>query len=241
MEYRVEKVYENIEISKDVFKLRINGGFKSKPGQFYMLRAWENEPLLSRPISVNQCDDKGITFIYQNVGKGTEIFSKLKNGDEIKLLGPSGNGFPIGEIKGKVAIVTGGIGIAPMLYVAEKLQNCSVDLYAGFREDVYLVDEFNKYVDNIMISTESGKTGHKGYVTDMLKPKDYDLILCCGPEVMMNKVMDMARENNVKIYVSMEKRMACGVGACLGCTCKTKGGNKRCCSEGPVFSGEELV
>lgn len=241
MEYRLEKVHENIEISKNIYKLVIKGNFEAKPGQFYMVRAWKNEPLLSRPISVHDCDEQGITFLYQKVGKGTEIFSKLKENDEIKLLGPSGNGFDVENIKGKVAVVTGGIGIAPMFYVAKSLKAFKVDLYAGFREDVYIVNKFEEYVDNINISTEKGNMGHKGYVTDMLKPEDYDLILCCGPEIMMNKVLNMAKEKNVKIYVSMEKKMACGVGACLGCTCKTKVGNKRSCKDGPVFSGEELL
>lgn len=241
MEYRIEKVEGNIEIAPKVFRLRINGTFQATPGQFFMLRAWKDEPLLSRPISVNTCDEKGITFLYQNVGKGTDILSRLKSGDEVKLLGPSGNGFPVDKMEGKVAIVTGGVGIAPMLYVAEKLKKCKVDLYAGFKEEVYIVDEFKRYVDNIMISTEKGNVGYKGYVTDMLKLENYDVILCCGPEVMMNKVVSMAKEKNVEIYVSMEKKMACGIGACLGCTCKTKSGNKRCCKDGPVFSGEELI
>ena len=138
-------------------------------------------------------------------------------------------------------MVSGGIGTAPMLEVAKKLKENNnaykLDLYAGFRDEIYLIDEIKNYVDGAYISTNSGKYGHKGFITEILNVEEYDTVLCCGPEIMMKKVIDICKEKNVKIYVSMEKHMACGVGACLVCTCKTKDGNKRTCKDGPVFDG----
>ncbi len=112
------------------------------------------------------------------------------------------------------------------LNIDEKL-----DTYETIRAKV------KQYVNEVHISTNTGKHGHKGFVTDILKPEDYDTVLCCGPEIMMKKVVDMCKEKNVSVYVSMEKHMACGVGACLVCTCKTKEGNKRTCKDGPIFDG----
>lgn len=239
--YSVEKVYSNTKVDDDIYEITIKGDFLGKPGQFYMLRAWDKEPTLSRPISINNIDEAKISFLYRVFGRGTEILSKLKSGDEIKLTGPLGNGFDTQNIKGKVAIVAGGIGIAPMRYLINELTDCSVDLYAGFKNKSKTVDNVEKYVNNLFLSTEAGDVGHKGYVTDLLKPEKYDVVICCGPEIMMTKVIKLCEEKNVKVYVSMENRMACGIGACLVCTCKTKDGRKRSCKEGPVFLGEELI
>ncbi|KAJ51331.1 dihydroorotate dehydrogenase electron transfer subunit [Clostridium tetanomorphum] len=240
MEYRIEYVKDNKKVCQGIYKLSIEGKFEGKPGQFYMLRAWDKEPLLSRPISIHSIEGNTIEFLYAVVGEGTKILSSLKKGDSIKLTGPLGNYFPVNNIKGKVALISGGIGIAPMYEVAKNLKNCQIDFYCGFRDEVYSVNEFEPFVNKINTSTESGAKGYKGYVTDILKPENYDIVLCCGPEVMMKKVINMCKEKNVPSYVSMEKHMACGVGACLVCTCKTKSGNKRTCKDGPVFLGEEL-
>jgi dihydroorotate dehydrogenase electron transfer subunit len=127
-----------------------------------------------------------------------------------------------------------------MNYLIKSLKNCEVDLYCGFRDEIYGVDNIKSDIKNIYISTDMGNVGHKGLVTDIFEAKEYDMVLCCGPEVMMKKVAEKCREASVPVYVSMEKYMACGLGACLVCTCKTIYGNKRTCVEGPVFSGEEL-
>ena len=241
MEYLTKVIFANIEVSSGIFKLVIKGNFSGKPGQFYMIRGWGKEPLLSRPISIHHIDNEKIVFLYQVIGQGTEALSELEAGDKVELVGPLGNGFDLDNIKGKVAIVTGGIGIAPMFYVAEGLSDCETDLYCGFRSDIYVIDDFKKYVNDINIATESGEVGHKGYVTEIFQPDLYDVILCCGPEPMMEKVVLMCRDKNIPVYVSMEKHMACGIGACLVCTCKTKHGNKRTCKDGPVFLGDDIV
>ncbi len=210
-----------------------------------MVRAWEKEPVLSRPLSLHKLEKDKIYFLYQVCGEGTEILKSLKAGDDIKVTGPLGNGFDTEAMKGRIAIVAGGIGVAPFNHVAEKLKENtnveSVDLYGGFRSEVYAVEEMKKNLNSVYISTEDGNLGQKGYVTENLNLKGYDMVLCCGPEIMMNKVINICKEQRVKVLVSTEKRMACGVGACLVCTCKTKNGNKRSCKDGPVFPGEDLV
>ena len=241
MNFTSAKVLSNKEITDGIYKLILEGQFKGSPGQFYMLRAWEEEPLLSRPISIENIDDKSITFLYQVVGKGTKILSRLKTEDKLNIQGPLGNTFQVENISGKVGIITGGIGIAPMEFVVKSLKVDSIDFHCGFRNKSYLIDEIKGYVTNIDISTETGSEGYKGYVTDLFKPENYDVVLCCGPEVMMNKVIKMCNDKNVRLYVSMEKHMACGIGACLVCTCKTIDGNKRTCKDGPVFLGSEVI
>ena len=237
----VEKTYENVEISEGVYRLSIKGKFNVKPGQFFMLKIGEGEPLLPRPISVYDVDEEKISFLYQIVGPGTKLLSKLKINEEVQIMGPLGNGFDVEKIKGKIAVVSGGIGIAPLVYLIKKLTNCEVDLYAGFRTVDYSVDSVEKNVNNIYLSTENGKIGHKGYITDIINPQKYQTIICCGPEIMMKKVISMCKDAKVEVYASMETHMACGIGACLVCTCKTKGGNKRTCKDGPVFNGKDLI
>ncbi|MGL5354013.1 MAG: dihydroorotate dehydrogenase electron transfer subunit [Clostridium sp.] len=240
MDYTKARVVLNKEIESGIFKLVVEDKNEIRAGQFYMLKL-NGQTLLPRPISICEKSDDTITFLYAVVGNGTREYTKLVEGDFINLIGPLGNGFNIEENLGKVALVSGGIGTAPMLELAKKLrekdENSKIDLYAGFRDDVYLIEELKGYVNEAYVSTNTGKHGHKGFVTDLLKVEEYDTVLCCGPEVMMKKVVQMCKEKNVKSYVSMEKHMACGVGACLVCTCKTKDGNKRTCKDGPVFDG----
>lgn len=241
LSFKEAEVFENLEISENILRLVIKGDYKGKPGQFYMLRAWNNEPVLGRPISIYNIDEDGITFLYQAIGKGTELLSKLKHGDSIKVMGPLGNGFDLSSVKGRVALIAGGIGIAPLLFAARNIRGLQVDLYAGFRDVVHTVDAFSGLTNEVYVSTESGSSGKKGYITDLFEPSNYDIVLCCGPEPMTNKVVELCRNKNVPLQVSMEKHMACGVGACLVCTCKTKWGNKRTCKDGPVFNGEDLI
>lgn len=239
--YSIGAVIENREVSKGIFKINVKGNFLGKPGQFYMLKSWETDPILWRPVSIHNVNDQGIEFLYQVVGKGTEHLSKLTKGDELKLIGPLGNGFNIEELKGKkVALITGGIGVAPMNYVGTSLKESTIDVYSGFRNEVYGIDELERISENLHIATEDGNIGYKGYVTDIFKPEEYDVVLCCGPEIMMYKILKMCKDVGTKIYVSEEKKMACGIGACLVCTCKTIHGNKRTCKDGPVFSGEDF-
>lgn len=238
--YRDAKVISNEEISKDIYKLVVEDESEINPGQFYMLKV-KGQTLLPRPISICEKVGNKLTFLYAVVGTGTQEFAELKENDEINLTGPLGNGFDLKRNYGKVALVSGGIGTAPMLELAKNIRDINkekkIDLYAGFRDEIYLVDELKNYVDGVNVSTNTGRYGYKGFITDILKVEEYDTVLCCGPEIMMKKVVEMCKEKNVSVYVSMEKHMACGVGACLVCTCKTKDGHKRTCKDGPVFDG----
>jgi dihydroorotate dehydrogenase electron transfer subunit len=165
--------------------------------------------------------------------------SRMKKGDEIQVFGPLGNGFDITSLKGKIAVIGGGIGIAPLLYLTKKIGKNS-DVFLGYKDSVYIAEEFEKYSNNTIIVTEDGSVGKRGYVTDYVDFEKYDVVVTCGPEIMMNKIIDKCKEKKIKCYVSLERRMACGLGACLGCTVETVNGNMRACKDGPVFSSEEL-
>lgn len=225
------KIIENSYIGEDMYRMKVAGKFEGKMGQFYMLRAWDKYPVLSRPISIHDIDEEGITFLYKVVGEGTEIFAKLVPGDEIKLQGPYGNGYE--KVEGKVALVGGGIGVAPLYLVAKTIPGC--DAYLGFREEAILVDEYKEFCNEV--KTTTGNT----FITDVLNVEDYDYILSCGPTPMMEKLVKMCEGTNTRIMISLENHMACGVGACLVCTCKTKFGNKKTCKDGPVFWGEDVI
>lgn len=225
------EVISNEYLGDNMYLLKIKGSFKGKMGQFYMLRAWDLYPLLSRPISIHDIGEDNISFLYKVVGEGTKILSNLKKDDAIKLEGPYGNGFP--NVKGKVALVGGGMGVAPLYYTAKNIKN--TDVYMGFREEAILEEEFKKCCIEVNVAL-----GDK-FVTDILDTGKYDYILTCGPEKMMEKIVKMAEGTNTKVYVSIENKMACGVGACLVCTCKTTNGNKKACKDGPVFLGEEVL
>nr|WP_300093867.1 dihydroorotate dehydrogenase electron transfer subunit [Sedimentibacter sp.] len=236
------RIRENIKISNRIHRLTCEFTGDIKPGQFFMLKTLDNSFLLPRPISVNDSCDNTVTFLYRTEGKGTTKISTLREDDELQLFGPLGNGFAIDSLDGKTAVVGGGIGIAPLLYLVKALGK-KADVYLGFKdsENVYLVEEFRKYADKTIVVTEDGSDGEKGFVTDFISYKEYETVMTCGPEIMMNKIVKNCLENNVKCYVSLERRMACGMGVCLGCTVETKSGNKRACKDGPVFSSEELI
>lgn len=240
MNYKLVEVIENKEICSGIFSLKIKEEVKGKAGQFYMLKL-QGGTLLPRPISLCEWEDGVATFLYAIVGNGTKEYKALKAGQTINVTGPLGNGFTTDRDLGRVALVAGGIGTAPFLQVSKELRNNFprniIDMYVGFREEVYLIEELKEYCNEVNIATNTGKFGVKGFVTDILDLDKYDTVLCCGPEIMMKKVVDMAKEKGKNIYVSLEKHMACGVGACLVCTCKTKEGNKRTCKDGPVFDG----
>lgn len=243
--YRQGKILSNKKLASDIYELivdRPHEDFLGSPGQFYMLRAWQGDPFLARPISIANIEDNRLVFLYQVKGRGTRIFSQLKTGDRLELLGPLGQGFEIEDqgIDGssRLALVAGGIGLAPLVYLAKEIPG-PLDFYCGFREEVYYKDIIESYVDQVYIATEDGSQGHKGFVTDLLKVENYQQIYGCGPEAMMKKLVNMA-EGQTPVYISAERTMACGIGACLGCSLETQAGLVRVCKEGPVFPGKEV-
>ncbi|HOK49478.1 MAG TPA: dihydroorotate dehydrogenase electron transfer subunit [Sedimentibacter sp.] len=235
-------VVKNQEISKNIRRLSVEFDSVIKPGQFFMLKTTDDAFLLPRPLSVNDVNDNIVSFLYRIEGKGTKRISSLKENDKIQVFGPLGKGFDLENLKGKTAVIGGGIGIAPLLYLCKVLGK-KADVYLGYKdsENMYIFDEFKSFTDRCIIVTEDGSFGEKGFVTDYVDYEKYDAIAACGPEAMMNKLVSVCKAKNIKCYLSLERRMACGMGACLGCTVETKAGNKRACKDGPVFDSEELV
>lgn len=231
------KIIENRKLSEDFYLMKIEQKNNAGMGQFYMLRAWDKYPLLSRPISVYDADENTASFLYKVIGQGTELFAALKPGDDIQADGPLGNGFP--EVKGKIALVGGGVGIAPLYLATKTLKKYAssnvVDNYLGFSGEALLVKEFEEISDKVAINVG-------GFITDNIDPTEYDFIMTCGPEIMMKILHKKCKDMNAKapLYISMESRMGCGIGACLVCTCKTKAGNKRICKDGPIMLGNEV-
>ena len=231
------KILENHPVADGFHLMRVESDNDAKMGQFYMLRAWDRYPVLSRPISVFDSDGKTVSFLYKVVGQGTEIFRDLQPGEEIKLDGPHGNGFP--DAQGRIALVGGGVGIAPLYLLAKELKKAhpdsQVDVYLGFSGQPMLVEEYQAAADKVTVNVG-------GFVTDDIDPVQYDVVMACGPEVMMKVLYQKCVDtgSRAKVYVSMENRMACGIGACLVCTCKTKSGNTRACKDGPVMEGWEV-
>ena len=227
-------ILDNICLQPEIMKMELEYEGELKPGQFFMVRAWDKDPLLSRPISIFDYEAGVLSFLYQMVGRGTEILSNLKKGDTLEIQGPYGNGFP--EIKGDLSVVGGGIGIAPLYYLIKDFKQKNPEKkcksYLGFRENPYCVEEFEAISDDCIVDVG-------GIIVDLVHSQKNETIVSCGPEIMM-KALCQKIDKEIPIFVSLEARMACGVGACLGCTCKTKSGNKKVCKDGPVFPREEV-
>ncbi|MCR5279491.1 MAG: dihydroorotate dehydrogenase electron transfer subunit [Lachnospiraceae bacterium] len=205
--------------------------------------------LLPRPISICEVRDNMIRLVFRVAGKGTAEFSDLVAGERIRILGPLGNGFPLDKAEGNVVLMGGGIGIPPILELSRKLKAVNPVSILGYRNaDTFLSKDFAEY-GNVLFASEDGSVGAKGNVMDALKASGIkpDVIMACGPMPMLRAIKAYAAEQGIKAYISLEERMACGVGACLGCVCKTVHkdehshvNNARVCTEGPVFSAEEV-
>ncbi|MBO4507987.1 MAG: dihydroorotate dehydrogenase [Spirochaetaceae bacterium] len=217
----------------------------ASPGQFYMLKAVPSEVLLSRPISVYKVESgtsAKIHFLIMEKGQGTKELCALRPSDSVSVIGALGNTFP--EPNGFSAIIGGGIGVAPVAGFASTLPEKTYDFYACFRSGTYGLEGLNP--KSLEITTDDGSVGKKGILPDVftaetIKSRGYKTVYACGPEPMLAYVQKVCGESGVKCYLSMEAHMACGVGACLGCTITTTEGNKRCCKDGPVFPGEILI
>lgn len=235
--YRPCQVIENTKLAENIYKIKLDIKFENpKPGQFFMFKSesFRNDPLLSRPFGIYDQDDEGLSFLCQTVGKATDLIGKLQVGENAKVLGPLGNGFEIKDA-GRIAILAGGIGIAPLLFLSKSLDK-KADLYAGFRNQAYGIDEFRPYVDKIVTANE--KIENK-FILDKFDSNDYDLIYACGPNPMLEALAKKSSKANIQI--SMEAHMACGIGACLGCTVKDVHGDFiRVCKDGPVFDAERI-
>jgi dihydroorotate dehydrogenase electron transfer subunit len=234
-------VLSHDQCASDVWRLTVRAASGGDPGQFYLLRSWDRDPLLSRPISIHDVGPGTVSFLYQVRGRGTELLTHLKPGDDLTITGPLGNGFRTEDLYGRVAVVTGGIGIAPVLYLVRSLRGRQVTVIAGFRHETYAISQLQLCGAGVTVATEDGCEGSRGFCTDLLNPARYDAVLACGPIPMMARVARMCADAGVPCQVSLEAHMACGVGACLVCACATVSGNKRVCADGPVFDAREVV
>ena len=217
------------------------------PGQFIAVYTNDPSKLLPRPISICEADKENgrLRIVYRIAGAGTKEFSECKAGDTLDIMGPLGNGFPL---KKKMAfLIGGGIGIPPMLETAKQLDAEKI-MVLGYRDELFLNKEFEAYGD-VYIATEDGSAGTKGNVMDAIRENglEADAIFACGPAPMLRAIKAYALEKGIPCWISMEERMACGVGACLACVCKSKDvdahshvHNKRVCKDGPVFLSTEV-
>jgi dihydroorotate dehydrogenase electron transfer subunit len=246
------------EIAEGIFRMKISSDHicaNVKPGQFVNIKCCDGvDALLRRPISICSVDRSDNTYdiVFQKKGTGTAILAGKKAGECIDVLGPLGNGFDTGTKYRRIAVVGGGIGVFPLLFLLEDSKAIVRRSYLGFRTSklVVLEEEFRQRSSSLCIATDDGSYGSAGFVTDMLRRdlsvEKFDMIYACGPEPMLRKVSQLAGEFGTECQISMEQRMGCGFGTCLACACKTKNGEdgwhySRVCRDGPVFSGRDIV
>lgn len=219
----------------------------SFPGQFVSVYCKDGSRLLPRPISLCEIHrrEAAIRMVYRIAGAGTKELSALEKGAGIRIIGPLGNGFPLREKK--AMLIGGGIGIPPLLQLAKDL-NGEKQFVFGYRDETFMQDDF-KGIGNMYIATEDGSSGTEGNVLDAIRENglNADIIYACGPIPMLRAVKEYAFRRGIECFLSLEEKMACGIGACLACVCRTKNKdphtnvyNKRICKEGPVFRAEEV-
>jgi dihydroorotate dehydrogenase electron transfer subunit len=229
-------ILENTPVAKDIYLMRLNGAPKGTAGQFMMLRQKNVlDPFLGRPLSIFDSCGEEASFLYQTAGRGTALFATLSAGQGIEVQGPYGNGFPL--LPGGAVLIGGGIGCAPMYLLAkalrEKEPERNIEVYLGFRDEAYLVNAFAACADEVHVSIG-------GVVTQDVDFTCGSTYYACGPASMLCAAAQAAEAADAQLFVSFEKRMACGVGACLSCSCKTEHGSKRVCRDGPVFDYKEV-
>ena len=248
------KVLSQEMLADGIYSLWIEteAALTARPGQFVSVYTTDASKLLPRPISICEADKENgkLRLVYRVVGEGTDEFSHLTKGDQLEIIGPMGNGFPYEKAEGKkVFLMGGGIGVPPILELAKQMQCEEKQIVVGYRDaHTFLKEEFEQN-GTLYISTEDGSVGTKGNVMDAIREQslDADIIFACGPTPMLRAIKAYAEEKKIECYISLEERMACGIGACLACVCKTKEkdahsnvNNKRICKDGPVFLSTEV-
>ena len=253
-QYIKAKVLSQTRIDEDIYDLRLEAGpvtEKAVPGQFVSVYSNDKSRLLPRPISICEADRAAgvLRLVYRIAGEGTREFSALRAGDTVDVLGPLGNGFPLERMneEKKAFLVGGGIGIPPLVQLAKQLPG-KKQIVLGYRSSAFLEEAFRGHGD-IYIASEDGSTGTKGNVLDCIREHGLsaDVMYACGPSPMLRALQAWAKEQGMEAWLSLEQRMACGIGACLACVCKTKEkdahsqvNNARICAEGPVFRAEDV-
>lgn len=234
-------ILSNKPLTKDVYKMILSGDteYITAPGQFINILL--EGKFLRRPISVCDYDDESITIIYKVVGEGTKQLSEMTDGEVLDVLTGLGNGYDISKSK-KPLLIGGGVGVPPMYNLAKTLiadgQMPTVVLGFNTKDEVFYENEFAALGCKTLVTTVDGSYGINGFVTDAMSDIDYDYFYTCGPLPMFKSVYNATETSG---QFSFEERMGCGFGACMGCSCKTKYGNKRICKDGPVLVKEEII
>ena len=242
MKQSVFTIIENAQIAPSVMRMKLLGDTShiKGPGQFINIKI--DGTYLRRPISVCDLNKDAVTIIYKVVGKGTKILSEMKVRDKLDILTGLGNGYDLSLSGDSPLLLGGGVGVPPLYWLAKELkaQGKNVKAILGFnkKEEVFYEDEFKALGIETYITTADGSCGIKGFVTDAMKDMDYSYIYTCGPEPMLKAVYKASKTSG---QFSFERRMGCGFGACMGCSCKTITGYKRICKEGPVMFKEEIL
>ena len=244
-------VYSQVQLAEGIFSMWLGAGEMAKaavPGQFIAVYPNDSARLLPRTISICETDPEKelLRIVYRVAGEGTKELSSCRAGDTLSIMGPLGNGFPLKDKK--ALLIGGGIGIPPMLELAKAL-SCEKTAVLGYRDSqTFLAEEIGKYA-GLAVATEDGSVGTKGTVLDAIKAQGLkaDIIYACGPTPMLRALKEYAAKEGIECWISLEERMACGVGACLGCVCHSKDvdehsnvRNKRVCKDGPVFLADEV-
>jgi dihydroorotate dehydrogenase electron transfer subunit len=259
------RILDHSKVGSSHYKLTLLSQYISshaQPGQFINVRCSESrDPLLRRPISFHKISAEHETFelLYEVVGRGTELLTKFFVGEELDCLGPLGEGFKVDPAKKIRILVGGGMGVAPLLGLAEQITNDKLQmtnalyvlLGAKTKACILCEEDFRKTTDQVLVATDDGSYGKKGFISDLLldfinnqlSTFDFQLstVYSCGPKAMLKAVAEIAFQKKIDCQVSMEERMACGVGACKGCPVKTINGYKMVCKDGPVFDSKEIV
>ncbi len=235
-------IVSNEQLTKTVYKMVIAGDTSAitAPGQFVNLKL--NGLFLRRPISICDYNDKTITLIYKVVGEGTEKMAGMTAGEQVDVLVGLGNGYDIAKSGEKALLIGGGVGVPPLYNLCKKLLAAgkTVTVVLGFntKDEIFLEEDFKALGATVLVATADGSYGVKGFVTDAMKDVVYEYFFTCGPMPMFKAIEATAATSG---QYSFEERMGCGFGACMGCTCKTKYGNKRICKDGPVLEREEII
>ncbi len=236
------KILSNIQLTSTVYKMVLEGDTSAitAPGQFVNIKL--EGKFLRRPISICNYDDTTITLVYKVVGVGTEQMSEMREGAVLDVLVGLGNGYSIDKCGDKPLLIGGGVGVPPLYNLCKKLvsDGKKVSVVLGFNtaEEIFLEEDFKALGADVRVATADGSYGVKGFVTDAMKDIDYTYFFTCGPMPMFKAIEAVAKTSG---QYSFEERMGCGFGACMGCSCKTKYGNKRICKDGPVLEREEII
>ncbi|MDR2784594.1 MAG: dihydroorotate dehydrogenase electron transfer subunit [Treponema sp.] len=250
------ELLDSVAVTAGIFRLEFAWpGPPPRAGQFFMIRPERGSVFLPRPVSVESFSGGKLRFLIAVRGRGTRELAAIQAGESAELSGPLGNCWEDflpretgGDNTEAVALVAGGVGIAPLSSLAACFPDREFDYYLGVRtafkntaEETAFLGEAALHHRRLLVAAENGGGGHRGLITGLFDPAGYRMVFACGPRAMLKVVAAGCREAAVPCRVSLERRMACGVGACLGCTVAAGGGGRRCCADGPIFKAEELV